>query len=103
MAKLSTQAPLTEKHQKALSATVKRMYEYLLAGNSLTALDGVQLFGCLCTTQRLSELRRYYNLPIVGEYIFTTNGKRLKRYRLTDEYITKHKDSPNRPWDNENQ
>lgn len=30
-------APLTQKHKKALSATTKRMYEYLLQGNSLTA------------------------------------------------------------------
>ncbi|OOS02154.1 hypothetical protein SAMN02745664_1324 [Moraxella cuniculi DSM 21768] len=92
-------APLTHKHKKALSATTKRMYEHLLQGNSLTALDGVQLFGCLCTTQRLGELRRIYNIPICGEYFFTSNGKRLKRYYLDADYIKQHKNSPNRPWD----
>ena len=54
-------APLTQKHKKALSATTKRMYEYLLQGNSLTALDGVQLFGCLCTTQRLGDIKQHQN------------------------------------------
>lgn len=93
------QAPLTKNHKKALSATTKRMYEYLLQGNSLTALDGVQLFGCLCTTQRLGELRRIYNIPIRGEYFFTSAGKRLKRYSLDADYIKKHKNSLSRPWD----
>ncbi|OAV25466.1 hypothetical protein [Moraxella catarrhalis] len=92
-------APLTQKHKKALSATTKRMYEYLLQGNSLTALDGVQLFGCLCTTQRLGELRRIYGVPIYGDYFFTSNGKRLKRYYLDADYIKQHQNSKNRPWD----
>lgn len=92
-------APLTQKHKKALSATTKRMYEYLLQGNSLTALDGVHLFGCLCTTQRLGELRREYGIPIHGEYFFTSNSKRLKRYSLPSDYIAKHKNSSARPWD----
>ena len=93
------QAPLTQTHKKSLSDTTKRMFEYLLKGNSLTALDGVQLFGCLCTTQRLGELRRIYSVPIHGDYFFTSNGKRLKRYYLDADYIKRHQNSPNRPWD----
>lgn len=87
-------AKLTPKHQKALSATAQRLYEHLLKGYTLTALDGVKLFGCLCTTQRLGELRRVWGVPIQSEYFFTKNGKRLKRYSLPKDYINQHKANP---------
>lgn len=84
-------APLIARRRYAMSVIHRRLFDYLLTGKSLTALDGVRLFECLCTTQRLSEMRNHYNIPIRDEYFVTANGKRLKRYYLDSDYIERYK------------
>lgn len=79
--------PVPKRHGQSLGITKKRLFEYLLTGKSLTALDSVALFGCLCMGQRLGELRRNQGVPIQSNFEFTATGKRLKRYFLPVQYI----------------
>ncbi len=82
-----TLIPVPKHHGQSLGVTKKRLFDFLLTGKSITALDGVTLFGCLCTGQRLGELRRNQGVPIQSNFEFTATGKRLKRYYLPVQYI----------------
>lgn len=90
-------APLIARHKVAMCRTHKMIFDYLLTGKAITALDGVKMFECVCTTQRISEMRNHHNIPIQSEYFVTANGKRLKRYFLDLDYIQRYKAGKVRP------
>lgn len=55
--------------------------EHLLAGHKLTALDALNLFGCLRLSGRIYDLRHDHGLPIASQMIIK-NGKRVAEYYL---------------------
>lgn len=59
----------------------KQVREWLETGRSLTALDALQLFGCLRLSARIFDLRE------AGVHVRTDiveiDGKRVAKYRLT--------------------
>lgn len=54
---------------------------YLQSGESLTALDALNLFGSMACSKRISEIigKGY---PIQKEWILTRTGKRIMRYSM---------------------
>lgn len=54
---------------------------YLKAGNSLTGLDALRLFGTMKLATRISEIRRDNPaLDIRDEWLHLPNGKLIKKY-----------------------
>jgi len=61
--------------------------DYLKAGNTLTGLDALKLFGTMKLASRISELRDE-GINIQDETIHdTNNGKHYKKYWLSDEPV----------------
>ncbi len=58
----------------------KQILAYLKAGNRLTPLDSLRLFGCLRLSGRIYDLREAGE-PIVSETIRLPNKKRVAEYR----------------------
>ena len=59
--------------------------EYLLQGNTITAMDALRLFGCFRLSGRIYDLRKE------GLNISTTivkiNGKRVAEYSIVNEPV----------------
>ena len=59
--------------------------EYLLQGNTITAMDALRLFGCFRLSGRIYDLRKE------GINISTTivkiNGKRVAEYSIVNEPV----------------
>lgn len=53
---------------------------HLQAGNTITPLEALDLFGCFRLGARIWDLKRDGH-PIVSEQIQLENGKRVARYR----------------------
>ena len=58
-----------------------KILEYLKQGNTLTTLEGVELFNSVKTNSRISDLRKL-GYDIKGTPITTTTGKRIMRYSM---------------------
>ena len=56
-----------------------QILRYLRAGNTLTPLDALRLFGCLRLGARIWDLRQA-GYPITEETVTLPNGKRVGRY-----------------------
>lgn len=56
-----------------------RMLVYMKAGNKITGLEAVNLFGCICLPRRIKDLKER-GVDIKDEWIVTESGKRVKRY-----------------------
>jgi hypothetical protein len=56
-----------------------RILEHLLAGNRITALDALELFGCFRLAARIHELRRD-GWRIEERTVETSSGKRVAEY-----------------------
>ena len=54
---------------------------YLQAGNSITALEALELFGCFRLASRISDLRKR-NYDISVKRVLTANGKKIAQYSL---------------------
>ena len=54
----------------------------LLAGQSRTGLEAIDLFGCIKLSNRISELRAM-GIEIRDRWIHTNSGKRIKQYFIT--------------------
>ena len=52
---------------------------YLMAGKTLTAIEALNLFGCMSLSQRVGNLKRAGH-PIQSETITLPNKKRIARY-----------------------
>jgi hypothetical protein len=59
----------------------QQIYEYLKLGNRLTALEALQMFGCLRLAARISDLRKEGH-TIWTDYV-TINDKTFAAYKLT--------------------
>ena len=58
-----------------------RILEYLLAGNSITSLEAINLFGCIRLASRISDIKARGYL-VYSEFITTPTDKKVKRYYL---------------------
>ena len=58
-----------------------RIKAHLESGRTLTGLDALRLFGCMCLPRRILDLKER-GLKIKGETIRLDNGKRVTRYSL---------------------
>lgn len=55
--------------------------EYLEAGNKLTALDALKLFGCMRLPSRIHDLNKR-GMNIKKEMIIVPSGKRVAQYSV---------------------
>lgn len=60
----------------------KQIRRHLEAGNTLTALQALNLFNCLRLSGRIHELRHDHDLPVHSE-IVSVNGKHVAQYSLS--------------------
>lgn len=59
----------------------QKIYEYLKSGNKLTALEALQMFGCLRLAARIAELRNQGH-TIWTDYV-TVKNKTFAAYKLS--------------------
>lgn len=57
--------------------------EYLVDGQELTTLKGLQVFKTLDTRKVISDLRKA-GIPIKDRWLFTPTGKKFKGYMLAE-------------------
>lgn len=62
-------------------AQKKQIAVYLLAGNSITQMDALRMFGCFRLASRINDLRNE-GYDIATERVVTSNGKRVASYRM---------------------
>lgn len=69
----------------------QKLLTHLMAGKRITGLTALNLYQCFSLSQRLGELRRVHEIPIQSEFITLPNGKKIKEYWLSPDYIQQHK------------
>ena len=62
----------------------KRIAEYLKQGNTITATEALELFGCFRLASRITDLRQKFGLNIISGRIITPSGKRVAQYKLAE-------------------
>ncbi|NRA49782.1 MAG: hypothetical protein HRU12_11675 [Phaeodactylibacter sp.] len=60
----------------------KQILNYLIAGNSITQIDALRLFGCFRLSGRIWDLRREHDITTDMVKI---NGKRVARYTYRNQ------------------
>ena len=68
-------------NRKSSASQTDRILEYLLAGNSITSLEALNLFGCIRLASRISDIKARGYL-VYSEFITTPTDKKVKRYYL---------------------
>lgn len=63
----------------------KQIREYLLAGNTITALEALNLFGAFRLSAHIFVLKNDYGMNIETQMIYEDNGKRYAMYYLKEE------------------
>ena len=76
---MTSELPLFDQHNHR-DDQASRILEYLRAGNKLTPMDALQMFGCFRLGARAFDLKRQGH-PIVSEMVKLPNGKRVAQYR----------------------
>ena len=66
---------------KTIQSQAKRILEYLKAGNGITPMDALDLFGCFRLGARIADLKRMV-YDIVTERVKVEGGKYVARYHL---------------------
>lgn len=59
--------------------------EYLLQGNSITAMEALRLFGCFRLSGRIYDLRK--EGTNISSTIIKINGKRVAEYSIVNDPI----------------
>ena len=62
----------------------KQIREYLLAGNTITPLEALQIFGAFRLSAHIYVLKYDYDMPIETELVYE-DGKRYAKYYLKKE------------------
>ena len=72
---------MTDPSKQSQTAQILR---YLRAGESLTAIDALNMFGCLRLAARMDDIKKILlpNEAIVREWVKTATGKRVAKYSL---------------------
>lgn len=66
---------------KSSASQCAQIKEYLEAGNKLTALEALKLFGCMRLPSRIHDLNKR-GMNIKKEMVVVSNGKRVAQYSL---------------------
>lgn len=66
---------------KTIQSQAKRILEYLKAGNGITPMDALDLFGCFRLGARIADIKRM-GYDIVTERVKVEGGKYVARYHL---------------------
>jgi hypothetical protein len=66
---------------KTIQSQAKRILEYLKAGNGITPMDALDLFGCFRLGARIADLKKM-GYDIVTERVKVEGGKYVARYHL---------------------
>lgn len=66
---------------KTIQSQAKRILEYLKAGNGITPIDALDLFGCFRLGARIADLKKM-GYDIVTERVKVEGGKYVARYHL---------------------
>ena len=64
-----------------ITSQTNKIKEHLLAGNKITALDALHLYGCLRLSGRIHDLRHEHGLNIKSNLI-EIEGKRIAEYSI---------------------
>ena len=59
----------------------KQIHDYLIAGNSLTALEALALFKCWRLASRIYDISRK-GIAVKREMVLTSSGKRIAKYSI---------------------
>lgn len=65
----------------------KKIAEWLKAGNSITAIEALNMFGCFRLASRITDLRQKFGLDIKSGRVTTPSGKRVACYTLNTETV----------------
>jgi hypothetical protein len=66
----------------------KQIKKHLDEGNSITAFEALQLYGCLRLASRMYDLRKS-GYVFIKEMIDVGNGKRVAEYTQFEAYVQK--------------
>ena len=61
------------------ASQVKRILAYMMAGNRITGIDALELFGCWRLPARIADIRKR-GFNVQSEMVLTGTGKRVKAY-----------------------
>ena len=62
----------------------KRIAEWLKAGNTITAMEALNMFQCFRLASRITDLKQKFGLRIVTDRVMTPSGKRVAQYKLAE-------------------
>ena len=62
----------------------KRIAEWLKAGNSITAMEALNMFNCFRLASRINDIKQKFGLRIVTDRVMTPSGKRVAQYKLAE-------------------
>jgi len=62
----------------------KKIAEWLKAGNSITAMEALNMFNCFRLASRITDLKQKFGLSIVTDRVMTPSGKRVAQYKLAE-------------------
>ena len=71
---------INENHT-ASKSQADRILEYMLAGNAITPLEALNLFGCFRLPARIADIKARGYL-VYSEFVTTDTQKKVKRYHL---------------------
>lgn len=67
------------------ASQTQRIANWLKDGNTITAMEALDRFGCFRLASRICDIRRIYGWNIASERAVTTSGKIVARYRFVSE------------------
>ena len=62
----------------------KRIADWLQAGNTITAMEALNMFNCFRLASRITDLKQKFGLCIVTDRVMTPSGKRVAQYKLAE-------------------
>lgn len=74
----------TNENLQSSESQNNRIAEWLKAGNTITATEALELFGCFRLASRITDLRQKFGLNIISGRIITPSGKRVAQYKLAE-------------------
>lgn len=69
-------------NEKSCQSQNSRIYQSLVSGDRLTALEALSRFGCMRLGARIFDIESTRNVTITRERVKTGNGKRVVQYSL---------------------
>ena len=69
----------TNLNEETSATQVKRILAYMQAGNRITPIEALQMFGSFRLGARIAEIKEL-GYPVQSEFVTTPSGKRVKAY-----------------------